>query len=367
MSSTRCTSTRPDSERHLAARARRLLAALTVLAVAGSSPATFAQQITTGPNSPGATFNDVTFGTVAWTTPGNAGASDDTYAQASPGGGSTNYLHANNFNLQIPPPAVIEGIEVNVEKRSLSGTVLDSRVRIVKGGVVGATERADGAAWPTVDTIVTYGGTSDLWGETWTAADLNANDFGVVISATDGLDTAAIDHVTMTVHFSLCGAAPQVGCRTSAKSVLLVKDIGDDTKDKIVWKLTNGDPTSQTDFADPTATALYAFCVYEAGALTADAVIAPSASLWATVSTKGFKYKDNAGTQSSIIKALLKGSADPKVKVLLKGKGASVPAPPPPLALPVVVQLVNSDNGICWEATYSTFLKNQAGLFKAKF
>jgi hypothetical protein len=304
---------------------------------------------------------------VAWTTPGNAGASDDTYAQASPGGGNTNYLHANNFNLQIPPPAFIEGIEVTVEKRSLSGTVIDSRVRIVKGGVVGATELADGATWPTVDTIVTYGGPGNLWGETWTAADLNANNFGVVISATDGLDTAAIDHVTMTVHYSLCGAAPQVGCRTSGKSVLLVKDVSVDIKDKVVWKLTNADPTSQADVADPTATAIYAFCVYENGALTADAVIAPSPSLWASVTTKGFKYKDSAGTQSSIIKALLKGNTDAKSKVLVKGKGATVPAPPPPLTLPVVVQLVNSDNGICWEGTYTSALKNQAGLFKAKF
>ena len=354
-------------ERRLDMGARRLLATLTVFAVACLSTAAFAQQLTTGPNSPGAVFNDVTFGTVAWTTPGNGGASDDAFAQASPGGGNTNYLHANNFNLQIPLPAVIEGIEVAVEKRSLAGTVLDAQVRIVKGGVVGATDRADAAPWPIADTVVIYGGTSDPWGETWTAADVNANDFGVVISATDGLDTAAVDHITMTVHFSLCASTPQGGCRTSAKSVFLVNDKSDDTKDKIVWKLTNADPTSQADFADPTATALYAFCVYEDGALSSDAVLAPSGALWAPISTKGFKYKDKAGTQSSITKVLLKGSADPRVKVLVKGKGASVPAPVPSLTLPVVVQLINSDTGICWEATYATFLKNQTGIFKAKF
>lgn len=340
---------------------------LAAIVMAGSGTAALGQQVTAGPNSPGAVFNDVTFGTVPWTTPGNGVASDDMYAQASPGGGNTNYLHANNFNLQIPSPAIIDGIEVAIEKRSISGTIFDSRVRIVKGGVVGATERAAGGTWATSDTIVTYGGPADLWGETWTAADVNANNFGVVISATDSLDTAAIDHITMTVHYSLCGETPLAGCRTSLKGVLLVSDKDDDTKDKMVWKFVNGEPTDQADFADPTATAMYALCIYENGAASTDAVLAPSGTLWRPISTKGFSYKDKAGTQSSITKVLLKGNTLPKSKVVLKGKGAMLPLPTPPLTLPVVVQLINSDTGVCWEGTFNSFLRNQSGLFKAKF
>lgn len=346
---------------------RRLLVCLTAIAVAGASTTAVGQQVTAGPNDPGATFNDVTFGTVPWTTPGNAVASDNAYAQASPGGGNTNYLHANNFNMQIPAPAVIDGIEVAVERRSISGSIFDARVRIVKGGVVGATERASGATWPTTDTVVTYGGVGDLWGETWTAADVNANNFGVVISATDSLDTAAIDHVTMTVHYSLCGETPLAGCRTSLKGVLLVSDKPDDVKDKMVWKVINGDPTTQADFADPTATAMYALCLYENGVASTDAVLSPSGALWRSISTKGFVYKDKAGTQSSLTKVLLKGNTEPKTKIVLKGKGATLPLPAPPLTLPVLVQLVNSDTGICWEGTFGSALRNQSGLFKAKF
>jgi hypothetical protein len=96
-----------------------------------------ARAITAGPNSPGAVFNDVSFGTVAWTTPGNAAASDDAYAQSAPGGSSSNYLEATNFSLGVPASAIIQGIEVGIEKTASADLgpnfIVDSRVRIVKG------------------------------------------------------------------------------------------------------------------------------------------------------------------------------------------------------------------------------------------
>src|SRR5262245_37193351 len=86
-----------------------------------------AQMLSEGPNEPGAVFDDVSFGTVGWTTPGNADKSDDAYAQAVPGGGFTHYLHADNYNFSIPAPAKILGIEVNIERHSLSGTIKDAQ------------------------------------------------------------------------------------------------------------------------------------------------------------------------------------------------------------------------------------------------
>jgi len=61
--------------------------------------------------------------------------------------------------------------------------VYDDKVRIIKGGVVGSTDRASGSAWPGTLTYSTYGSSSDLWGETWTVADINSSSFGVAISA----------------------------------------------------------------------------------------------------------------------------------------------------------------------------------------
>jgi hypothetical protein len=325
-----------------------------------------AQQFSAGPNDPGASYNDVTFGTVAWTTPGNATTDDGAYAQGAPGGGDTNYLHSDNFGFNVPSPAVIDGIEVAIERHALSGTIKDSRVRIVKGGVVGATEKGDLInTWPLVDTVKTYGANNDLWGETWTAGDINASNFGVVLSVTDSADLALVDHVAITVYFSLCTPAPIGGCRTSLKSLFLVKDSMDDTKDKLVFKWIKGQATSQPEFADPINTAIYAVCVYENNALSFPLAVSPS-SLWSVISTKGYKYKNLAGTEFGVQKIIVKGSVDPKAKILVKGKGLSLPDPVPPLTLPVKVQVINSDSGICWDATFTTFKKNQAGLYKAK-
>jgi len=129
-------SSRPTRTRRVAA----LIAAFSAALIAGAHDAQ-AQQA--GPNGPGAAFNDVTFGTVAWTTPANAQTSDDTYAQVAPGSGFSNYLEATNFNMLVPAAAIIEGIEVKIERRSGVGSIVDARVRIVKGGVVGATDRSD--------------------------------------------------------------------------------------------------------------------------------------------------------------------------------------------------------------------------------
>ena len=64
-------------ERFVAAIAAALCAALIAAAPDASAQSA-------GPNAPGAAFNDVTFGTVAWTTPANAQASDNAYAQVAP-------------------------------------------------------------------------------------------------------------------------------------------------------------------------------------------------------------------------------------------------------------------------------------------
>lgn len=342
------------------------VAAALCAAVVAAPPNAAAQSA--GPNAPGAAFNDVTFGTVAWTTPGNAQTSDDTYAQVAPGSGFSNYLEATNFNMQVPAAAIVEGIEVNIERRSGVGSIVDARVRIVKGGVVGATDRSNANAWPTVDTVVTYGGASDLWGDTWTPSDVNATGFGVALSVTDTVDVAAVDAITMTVHYTLCSASPRVGCRATGKTSLLVSDKADDAKDKIVWKMSKGSPTTQAEFANPTTDTAYALCLYENGAFSTAAFVPPSATLWTAISTHGFKYKDKTGASDGIQVVVLKGSDENKTKLLFKGKGVALPDPTPPLTQPVTVQIVNSDTGLCWEAVYD-FLdvkKNVPGQFKAK-
>jgi cysteine-rich repeat protein len=182
-------------------RHRRLLTASLMLLLAARG----ALAAMVGPNPPGTVVSDASFGTSAWTNPMNAIASDDMYTVTSPGGSPTQYLKATDFAFALPGAATVNGITVAIERHSAAGLIHDARVRIVKGGVIGATDRALGGNWPTSDAIATYGGASDLWGETWTPADVNGAGFGVALSVADNVDAAGVDQITVTISYSLCG------------------------------------------------------------------------------------------------------------------------------------------------------------------
>lgn len=88
-------------------------------------------------------------------------------------------------------------------KESGSNVAKDYRVRIIKGGSIGSTDKANASEWPTSDTYQSYGAFNDVWGETWSASDINDSGFGVAIAALGlGTGTAYIDHIRITVYYS---------------------------------------------------------------------------------------------------------------------------------------------------------------------
>jgi hypothetical protein len=159
---------------------------------------------------------------------------------------------------------------------------------------------------------------------------------------------------------------PIAGCRPAGKSVLLVKNnLTDDGKDKLVWKWVKGAETSLPELGDPTATTTYTLCLY-AGSDLAAVELPPGAS-WKALGTKGFKFKDLTGAPDGGQKAILKSGAAGKAKALVKAKGSNLPDTlAPPLPLPVTAQLVNNENGTCFEATYATAIKNDQKKFMAR-
>ena len=163
-----------------------------------------------GPTYPGTGTNSNAVGTIAWNNPGNIVSDNASYAIAPKTSGSavTNYLRASNFGFTIPSGSNIYGIVVEIKRArtGTSGSVIDSRVSIVKSdGSVGTTNKASGSNWPTSQTYATYGTSSDLWDETWAYTDINDTDFGVVLSATvtDSFDgyQADVDTVRITVTY----------------------------------------------------------------------------------------------------------------------------------------------------------------------
>jgi hypothetical protein len=78
--------------------------------------ASLAQAQTMGPNSPGAGANLVGGGSVSWTVPAQAFASDNTYTTAT--NGLSHFLRLANFGFAVPANAAISGILVEVERRA---------------------------------------------------------------------------------------------------------------------------------------------------------------------------------------------------------------------------------------------------------
>jgi hypothetical protein len=144
----------------------------------------------------------------------NAKVSDDVRAglvtTLAPGQYS-HWLWASNFGGSIVPSgATITGIKVEVERQNVADDVVDYSARIVKGGAIAGAERRQGFDWAFgADAYVTYGGEADLWGTTWTVAEINSGTFGFALSAQNrdpsGYAVPYVDHIRLTVYYTLSG------------------------------------------------------------------------------------------------------------------------------------------------------------------
>jgi hypothetical protein len=168
---------------------------------------------TMGPQSAGTAISDGSVGNRSWdTVTGVLDPGDQQLAQVSSmvSGDTSTYLRVSGFNFDIPDHATIVGIEVEWLRTALSGVgLVDNAVRIVKGGVVASADRSRSDIWlaEANPTYVSYGGPTDLWGETWTPAEVNASSFGAALSVryggSSGNDWPQVDHARITVHFEV--------------------------------------------------------------------------------------------------------------------------------------------------------------------
>jgi hypothetical protein len=144
-----------------------------------------------------------------WTNPNNGRTNDGTYATnaiAANATGATETL--TGFGFAIPAAAQIKGITVTVERNaSATSSIRDNSVLLQKSSTVAApTNKAvTSTSWSTSDTGKTYGSTTDLWGATWTPAEINASTFGLRFQAknvnTTSSRTASLDYVEITVSY----------------------------------------------------------------------------------------------------------------------------------------------------------------------
>lgn len=85
--------------------------------------------------------------------------------------------------------------------------IVDSTVKLVKAGSVVGDNKAKSGQWSMTATTAVYGSATDLWGTTWTAAQVNASDFGFVLSAVVTNGTAQLNNAKMYVFYEVSGVS----------------------------------------------------------------------------------------------------------------------------------------------------------------
>jgi hypothetical protein len=117
---------------------------------------------------------------------------------------TSHYLKASNFSCSLPGnKTTIKGILVEIKQKS-TATTLENEIKIVKAdGSIGIVNKSTGATLPTDAGYVSYGSSSDLWGESWTASDINNSNFGVVFSTISptSLGISSVDHIRITIYY----------------------------------------------------------------------------------------------------------------------------------------------------------------------
>lgn len=152
---------------------------------------------------------------VTWTNPGNVGADDATEASITAATFDSPdpsfYLYARGFGFTIPAGATVDGIVVEVDRRSIiANSGIDREIRLANsvGVLIGDDKHDAVTVWPSTSTVKTYGGAADTWNTGLSAADLltmvNDPDFGVYFQAQANIANAdiGVDFIRVTVHYT---------------------------------------------------------------------------------------------------------------------------------------------------------------------
>ena len=125
--------------------------------------------------------------------------------------GVSKIIAGTAFGFSIPSVATINGIAISfVGWASGSGVDAAGSIKLLKAGIAVGTAK-NGSTWATTQGagLQTLGGSSDLWGTTWTPSDINNAGFGFELQAENvaGLSrTANLQAYLATVYYTAGGA-----------------------------------------------------------------------------------------------------------------------------------------------------------------
>jgi hypothetical protein len=297
-------------------------------------PVTTALAGSTGPNYPGTAATGGGNGDLWSASIGSLvaalGADGGETAQVTlASNGDSENLNMTGFGFSLPGDATITGISVEMNRYSSTSGVQDVTVRLFKAGTLVGDNKPAAGTWPiATNTVATYGGSSDLWGTTWTPAQINASNFGVTLDVTNGASarTASVDYVHITVYYkdtpTLSVTNSPVTYDGTAKSATVTGSVGGTAND-IKYDGSSTAPTNAGTYAitadfTPTDTTNYNslndasagnFVISKASQATLTAHVTPSTVVYgstATLSSTGgsgtgaVTFSDGASTGCSV-------------------------------------------------------------------
>src|SRR3990172_4600870 len=159
--------------------------------------------------APAVEFRNVslTFASAAgtnWTTATNALASDNAYATYTTT--TQDDLKITNASATLPTGAVVTGVEVILEGNATDASSTNRQIRVgltKDGTALVGTRKTAMTLNKDVDTVQTLGTSTDLWGTTFTEAEVEASTCGVLVSDNDltGAGTIKIDRAYAKIYF----------------------------------------------------------------------------------------------------------------------------------------------------------------------
>ncbi len=188
---------------------------LIVLAVMTAIPPSPAVADNAGPYFPDAGVNVPDY-FIDWADTGNIISDNNQYASITfTSESQSDYLQGTNFGFNIPTGATINAIVLTIGRYSSEARqrrVRDNRIQLVKDGAVtgddvGGLTQGPEFNWPTTETAITYhGSTNELWGTTWTPAEINDPDFGAAFAvwSPEAL-TGYVDYMQISVTYTFNG------------------------------------------------------------------------------------------------------------------------------------------------------------------
>ena len=113
----------------------------------------------------------------------------------------SDFLQGTSFGFSIPATSTISGILVEVQGLQTQNQNTSLLVTMLKSGnAIGTTKSMQ---LPASNGFVSYGGTGDLWGATWTPNDINQTTFGISLQASTSNSvntTWSVDFVRITIY-----------------------------------------------------------------------------------------------------------------------------------------------------------------------